>query len=139
MGKTNNFLWPILIIVRQFFSFCNTFSTLNKLFFRLLVNVCIVHGHIIAFFLFLFRKTLISFMSCFSWFYLTDESLDIFICAKKKLWKEVVKKLIMICIIYKISVLLEITWITLEVVFSNVFSREYNRLLFFSKINWIFS
>ena len=36
----------------------------------------------------------------------------------------------MIYIIHTISVLLKITWTTLKIVFSNAYSREYNRPLF---------
>ena len=38
-------------------------------------------------------------------------------------------KFIMIYIIHKMSILLKITLITLKIVFSNAFSREYNKLL----------
>ena len=40
-------------------------------------------------------------------------------------------KSIMIYIIHKMSVLLKITLITLKIVLSNAFSREYNKLLLF--------
>ena len=121
------------------FSFYNVFSyTLPSVFCHFLRDF-VSFTTILLLFYFFFRKTLIPFRSVFWFFiflcYLVNIQLD-YIC-KKSFIRKLIKKFdlkmlkqfyklsnfnfIMIFIIHKISVLLKITQMTLNVIFSNTF------------------
>ena len=114
-----------VIMIRHFFSFYNSFFYTQQVFvFHLLRDICNLLDYIVTVFLFLLCSLFV-----FSWEYLADRFLDIFIYMKKISLLNF--DFIMIYMIHKILVLLKNHQNYLKGNIFQCFFKKYNRLLFF--------